>query len=324
MDSCFADSVVLNTEYMKLNKTKDVQQSGHRELSTDQIRQFCISKMRNSELRAACEGYGMKPLPRESNEDLRSRILDYFETNASIEQRELIEMNKLFPSFTYTNGGYLLGFCEHGIVYYAKFLVRGEGSRDVLDALLSFKKLPRFVIYDDAGRLAEHAKKRLSPERFLELFGEHGGRVLSAQPESLAIADEVLADARRSVPSDQGSATGTRILYDRFHQNNSKNPYAKLRYMDLEKELKDVGSQHAEKFNRTIRPFTRSLNMYSAPLAYNMLRRIISAMNIKLNESIIKKQSKGHLRVDTAPPNDPESTPVIEDSSMFEVENNNN
>ena len=43
-------------------------------------------------------------------------------------------------------------------------------------------------------------------------------------------------------------------------------PYAKLRYMDLEKDLKDVGSQHAEKFNRTIRPFTRSLNMYSAPL----------------------------------------------------------
>ena len=76
MDSGLANSVVLNTEYMKLNKAKDVQQSGHRELSTDQIREFCLTKMRNSELRAACEGYGLKTLPRESNEDLRSRILD--------------------------------------------------------------------------------------------------------------------------------------------------------------------------------------------------------------------------------------------------------
>ena len=68
-------------------------------------------------------------------------------------------MNKLFPSFTYTNGGYLLGFCEAWNCLLRKISRPGEGSRDVLDALLSFKKLPRFVIYDDAGRLAEHAKR---------------------------------------------------------------------------------------------------------------------------------------------------------------------
>lgn len=254
----------------------------------------------------------------------RSAESPYFEMNANSEQRELIEMNKLFPSFSYTNGGYLFGFCEHGIVYYAKFLVRGEGSRDVLDALLSFKKLPRYVIYDDAGRLAEHAKKRLSPERYLELFGAHDGRVLSAQPDSLAIANEVLADARRSVPTDQGSEPGTRILYDRFHQFNSKNPYARLRFMDLEDDLKDVGSQHAEKFNSKMRPFMRSLNVYSAPLAYNMLRRIISSFNIKTNYSNLKKQSKSHPKVESTALNASESTPVIEENAMFDGENNDN
>lgn len=81
----------------------------------------------------------------------------------------IAEMNKMFPNYNHSNGGMLFGLCRHSVVYYAKFLVRGEGSRDILDALLSFKHPPKCAIYDDAGRLVEHAYKRLDPEFHAEL-----------------------------------------------------------------------------------------------------------------------------------------------------------
>ena len=65
MDSTLANSVVLNTENMKLNKAKDVQQNGAQRVSNDQIHQFCLSKMRNSEL-SGLQDYSMKPFQGES------------------------------------------------------------------------------------------------------------------------------------------------------------------------------------------------------------------------------------------------------------------
>ena len=44
-----------------------------------------------------------------------------------------------------------------------------------MDAILSFKNAPKYVIYDDAGRLAEHAFKRLDPEKYCTLIGANKG-----------------------------------------------------------------------------------------------------------------------------------------------------
>ena len=51
-------------------------------------------------------------------------------------------------------GGTLLALCEHSRCYGIKYLLRAEGTRDPADVVLSFRNLPRVVVYDDAESLA--------------------------------------------------------------------------------------------------------------------------------------------------------------------------
>ena len=300
MDQSVVGDVVYNTEFQKLNPILNVQQSGHKELTVDQLRDLCLKKLTNLELKSACNILNINTPNGLSIEDLRSLLINHFEAGLLSQNRESssIEMNKLFPSYNHSNGGFLFGLCEHGIIYYCKFLVRGEGSRDVLDAILSFKNAPKYVIYDDAGRLAEHAFKRLPPEKYDTLIGANKGRILPESEANVNRAKEALkgGSARRHLV-DRGPESGMFVLYDRFHQNNSKNPYAVLRFMDLVGRLKFVNSQHAEELNRVIRGFSRSLNMCSPTLSFNLLKRIISAMNIEKNLrlSAIKKRQYGSI-----------------------------
>ena len=258
--------------------------------------------MTHTELKGKCLELGIAVQNGQSIEDLRSKLINYFENQAvpsSQNTSSLIEMNKLFPSYSHSNGGFLFGLCEHGIVYYCKFLVRGEGSRDVLDAVLSFKHRPKFVIYDDAGRLAEHSQKRLGQEEFRRLFGDIQGRILSDIPENIERAKEALRpDSTRKYLVDRGPESGMYILYDRFHQNNSKKPSAVLRFMGLVKRLNSVNSQHAEELNRIIRRYSHSLNMCSPVLSFNLLRRILSSINQEKNAQISSKRKRQYDLVD--------------------------
>ena len=295
MDESVAGSTVYNTEFKKLNLVEDVGQSGHRELTVDQIRDICTKKLSHAELKLKCVELNLQVLNGQSIEDMRSKLVNYFEnqTSQASTPNSLIEMNKLFPSYNHSNGGFLFGLCEHGIVYYCKFLVRGEGSRDVLDAVLSFKNRPKFVIYDDAGRLAEHAQKRLGLEEFRRLVGDIQGRILPDNPENIARAKEALRpESARKHLVDRGQESGMYLLYDRFHQNNSKKPSAVLRFMGLVKRLKNVNSQHAEELNRIIRRYSHSLNMCSPELSFNLLKRILSALNSEKNEQITSKRKR--------------------------------
>ena len=47
--------------------------------------------------------------------------------------------------------------CPHGVVYYLKFLLRSESSRDDIDGLLSLKYIPNVVLIDMAHIIAKHA-----------------------------------------------------------------------------------------------------------------------------------------------------------------------
>ena len=91
---------------------------------------------------------------------------------------------------------------------------------------------------------------------------------------------------------DRGQESGMYLLYDRFHQNNSKKPSAVLRFMGLVKRLKNVNSQHAEELNRIIRRYSHSLNMCSPELSFNLLKRILSALNSEKNEQITSKRKR--------------------------------
>lgn len=161
---------------------------------------FCLRrKLTNTKLRTACNYLGLNDTGSLSNSDLKSLLLRHFDTGIVLETTDtssIIEMRKLFPSFHHTNGGFLFGLCKHGIVYFCKFLIRSEGSRDVLDAILSFKHPPKYIIYDDAGHLVEHARKRLDPEYFSRLIGDIDGRILEYTESNVKLASELLKDKR--------------------------------------------------------------------------------------------------------------------------------
>lgn len=195
MDLELAAPSVINTEFMKLNAIRDLAQSGHKNIPTDEIRNLCAKNLKKSDLQQACQIYSVTFLDSWSVSDLRDALIHHFENNV-IEDLETSgseqEMRKLFPSYRGTNGGVLFGLCEHGIVYYCKYLVRGEGSRDILDALLSFKFKPKYLIYDDAGTLAVHITKRLGQVASKGMIGPYGGRVLPVSDQSIESAKKCL------------------------------------------------------------------------------------------------------------------------------------
>ena len=159
--------------------------------------------------------------------------------------RSDLSIKKYFQSYYAASGGQILAFCAHGIIYGAKFLIGSEGSRDVLDLLLSFKKFPIVTLYDDAGNLAAHAKASLPPEQFP--WPKYDGRVA----ESL----DSLAEGT-VIPSEEHRV----LLYDVFHQPNHKNTSDKLRNLKFVADAKRINSQVAEQSNSEDLPRTAYRN----------------------------------------------------------------
>lgn len=294
MDASLATERIVNTEYMKMNSLKDIAQSGHKNIPSDEIRYLCAKYLKKSDLQAVCRSYGIIYSEALSIADLRDLLISHGEgSNVSSEgQPEYSqEMRKLFPSYKTTNGGILFGLCEHGIVYYAKYLVRGEGARDILDALLSFKHKPSYVIYDDAGRLALHIEKRLGLLESNEMIGPFRGRVIDETPESIEYA-ELIKKYERTFIIESAAPGKTLILYDRFHQENSSNPNAVLRHINLVDRLKGINSELAEQLNQRVKSLTRTLNIVRPRMMLNCLRRFISQLNEKRNSDFDKRIAK--------------------------------
>ena len=55
------------------------------------------------------------------------------------------------------SGRWLSFSCPHGVVYYPKFLLRSESSRNYVDGLLSTEHLPNITDIDMAHIVANHA-----------------------------------------------------------------------------------------------------------------------------------------------------------------------
>ena len=95
-------------------------------------------------------------------------------------------------------GGWLSFSCLHGVVYYLKFLLRSESSRDYVDGLLSMEHLPNITVIDMAHIVANHAltsrKEDVIKYGYDEngiLFKPYNGRVADPEnPENVANATE--------------------------------------------------------------------------------------------------------------------------------------
>ena len=67
------------------------------------------------------------------------------------------KFRKIFSKIWGHSGGWLSFSCPHGVVYYLKFLLRPESSRDYVDGLLSMEHLPNITVIDMAHIVANHA-----------------------------------------------------------------------------------------------------------------------------------------------------------------------
>lgn len=119
--------------------------------------------------------------------------------------------------------------------------IRAEGPRNYADILLSFKHFPNITLYDFARGLATHTNQRVP-----QTFWPHGGRLCEATDGNIAQAAEGelkvnLPWLKHKVPDPDGHPlTGSSAhyaLYDRFHEDNTKDKRDVLRKVELCPEI---------------------------------------------------------------------------------------
>ncbi|XP_070399217.1 uncharacterized protein [Nothobranchius furzeri] len=196
-------------------------------------------------------------------------------------------------------GGWSVILCPHGIVYSVKFNLRAESPRDFADLLLSWKHMPNVCVYDFARGLAAHTNLRV-PDKLP--FHPHEGRlaepteenVKAAQDGSLKVNLPWLHERMDSVNEDPHPVTGSSdhyVLYDRFHEGNTKDPKDKLRRIQLVPELKGwLNSQVVEQFFANMRKNNYFLSNMSPSTHVFLMRNITHHYNTVTNKKVLERQ----------------------------------
>nr|XP_021322232.1 uncharacterized protein LOC110437946 [Danio rerio] len=191
------------------------------------------------------------------------------------------------------SGGWAVILCPCGIVYSIKCNIRAESPRDFADMLLSWKHMPNVVIYDFARGLATHMNLR-EPESLP--FKPFEGRLRAPTPDNIAKAKDgklkvslPWLNCKKNIPDTEGHPiTGSAehyALYDRFHEDNTKDPRDVLRKLDLVPQLAGkVNSQVAEQLFSRMKKNNYFLNMALPSTHLFLMRNIIHHHNMHRNE----------------------------------------
>lgn len=159
--------------------------------------------------------------------------------------------------------------CPHGVVYSIKFNLRSESPRDFADLPL-FWKHQMFPFTISLGGLATHVN--LCVPTTLP-FKPHEGRlaaptedhVKAAQQKKLSTPLPWLTEKLQNPDEDGHPRTGSSdhyVLYDKFHEANTKDPKEVLRRINLVPELQgSLNSQVAEQLFSTLQ---KNNYMYSS------------------------------------------------------------
>lgn len=145
--------------------------------------------------------------------------------------------------------------CQCGIVYSIKCNLRAESPRDFADLLLSWKHMPNVIIYDFARGLATHLNLWASEKLPISPFE---GRLAEPTQSNIELAkcgqlkvSLPWLNIKKIEPDLNGHpVTGSSdhyVLYDRFHEANTKDSKDVLRKLTLVPQLAGkVNSQVAE------------------------------------------------------------------------------
>ncbi len=192
-------------------------------------------------------------------------------------------------------GGWAVITCPCGVVYSIKCNIRAESPRDFADLLSSWKHFPNVSIYDFARGLATHTNLR-DPETLP--FSPHEGRLAEPSAVNIQLAKDSKLTVNlpwlkvKQVQKDPTChpLTGSSehyVLYDRFHECNTKDPKDVLRRVDIVPELSGwLNTQTAEQLFAGMRKNNYFMNMLTPSANVFLMRNIIHHYNKSQNESV--------------------------------------
>ena len=153
---------------------------------------------------------------------------------------------KLFSKLWGHSGVSVSFSCQHGIVYYLKFILSAESPRDYVDGLLSLAYIPNIVVVDVAHIVAKHATStRKDDAKYYgkdvkegNIFNPFNGRVTNPEEQDIVqmandnylhvsfpwIFKQEQQKIETCTESNTHPVTGSNVhlcLFDKFHERNT-------------------------------------------------------------------------------------------------------
>nr|XP_055064926.1 uncharacterized protein LOC129447284 [Misgurnus anguillicaudatus] len=286
-----SSNVVLNTEFEKIKAAKVSEESQVYHVTEDRLMEELMNQ-KVDVVRKLCNECGLDTVG--SKLDLILRLRSEMQTKHSYD--------KIFQKIWGASGGWCAIMCPCGVVYSLKFLIRAESPRDFADLLLSWKHLPNICIYDFARGLVAHTNVTRAPD--IVPFQPFEGRLLEPTTENISMAREgkILChlpwlSEKKETPDENGHpVTGSAdhfVLYNTFHESNTKDPRDILRKVSLVPELAGkINSQVVEQFFSQMRENDYFLNNAAPATNIFLLRSIVHHRNQRTNNEFIKRARK--------------------------------
>ncbi|XP_034077664.1 uncharacterized protein LOC117549689 [Gymnodraco acuticeps] len=284
---------VLNTEFKKVSSSKSSPEAELSMVSEDRL----VDELKKQKVSTVCKLCMACNLDSKgSRDDLVNRLREEMKTRHGYD--------KIFQKIWGASGGWSVILCPHGVVYSLKFNLRAESPRDFTDLLLSWKHLPNASIYDFARGLATHANLRIPASL---PFKPHEGRlaasthdnITAAQNNKLKVSLPWITQMLKTPDEDGQPLTGSSnhyVLYDKFHEGNTKDPQELLRRINLVPELQAwLNSQVAEQLFSSMRKNNYFLNNMAPSTHIFLMRNIIHHRNNNTNATLLEQQlQRGH------------------------------
>uniref|UniRef100_A0A9J7Y4U2 SAP domain-containing protein n=1 Tax=Cyprinus carpio carpio TaxID=630221 RepID=A0A9J7Y4U2_CYPCA len=281
---------VLNTEFEKIHVSKSVSEISEITVTEERLREE-LYKQKVVVIRKLCKECGLDS--NGSRSDLLLRL--------SNEMKSRQTYDKIFDKIWGASGGWAVIMCPCGIVYSIKCNLQAESPRDFADLLLSWKHMPNVIIYDFARGLATHLNLRASEKLPISPFE---GRLAEPIQSNIELAkcgklkvSLPWLNTKKTEPDLNGHpVTGSSdhyVLYDRFHEANTKDSKDVLRKLTLVPQLAGkVNSQVAEQLFAKMKKNNYFLNMSLPSTHLFQMRNIIHHYNEKKNNKLLERLKK--------------------------------
>ncbi|KAM9344390.1 uncharacterized protein KZ484_016720 [Pholidichthys leucotaenia] len=284
------DAIILNTEYQKLHTTNPQDRTAEMPVTEERLGDELL-KLKVRDIKNLCKVCGLSD--EGSKNDLILRLRE--------EMKNRTTYDKIFQKVWGASGGWAAVLCPCGVTYSVKFLVRAEGPRDFADILLSWKHIPNVSLYDSGRGLAVHANLRRPDDL---PFSPHEGQlaepteanIRAAAEGSLIVSLPWLKEKKTDKDLNCHPVTGSSdhyILYDRFQENNTKDPQDQLRKIRIVPELAGhVNNEVAKQLFAYMRKNDYFLNAMGPTSRIFLTRNIIHILNEERNAASVKKLRK--------------------------------